>query len=78
MPLVFVAFGPVLRSARHAWAWYLAGFLLFRLFDIAKPLGIRALQKVGGGFGVVVDDLLAAVYAALSLHALHWLIGYLR
>ena len=78
MPLVFAGFGSTLHKAHHAWAWYLAGFLLFRLFDIAKPLGIRALQKVGGGFGVVVDDLLAAVYAAISLHALHWVIGYLR
>ncbi len=60
------------------WAWYLAGFLLFRLFDIAKPFGIRALQRVGGGFGIVVDDLLAAVYAAGCLHALHWGVGLLR
>lgn len=78
MPLVFAGFASVLNSARHAWAWYLAGFLLFRLFDIAKPFGIRALQRVGGGFGIVVDDVLAAAYAALSLHAVHWLIGYLR
>lgn len=78
MPLVFAGFGAVLRSAHNAWAWYLAGFLLFRLFDIAKPLGIRALQRVGGGFGIVVDDLVAAAYACGCLHAVHWLVGYLR
>lgn len=78
MPLVFAGFGRVLREAHHAWAWYLAGFLLFRLFDIAKPFGIRALQRVGGGFGVVVDDLLAAAYAALCLHALHAGVSFLR
>ena len=78
MPLVFVGFGGVLRTAPHVWAWYLAGFLLFRLFDITKPLGIDALQRVGGGFGIVVDDLLAAVYACASLHALHGVAGYLR
>ena len=78
MPLVFLGFGPHLKSAHHAWAWYLVGFLFFRLFDIAKPFGIRALQRVGGGFGIVVDDLLAAVYAAIALHATHWLVGFLR
>lgn len=78
MPLVFLGFAQHLKAARHVWAWYLAGFLLFRLFDISKPFGIRALQRVGGGFGIVVDDLLAAVYAGLCLHAAHWLVGYLR
>ena len=78
MPLVFAGFGAQLRGAHHAWAWYLAGFLLFRLFDITKPFGIRGLQRVGGGFGIVVDDLVAAIYAALSLHALHYGVGYLR
>lgn len=78
MPLVFAGFGHELRAAHHAWAWYLAGFLFFRLFDIAKPFGIKALQRVGGGFGIVVDDLLAAAYACVSLHALHWMLGYLR
>lgn len=78
MPLVFAGFGDHLRTARHAWAWYLAGFLLFRLFDIAKPFGIRALQRVGGGFGIVVDDLAAAVFAALGMHALHAAVAWLR
>lgn len=78
MPPVFAGFAGVLNSARHAWAWYLAGFLLFRLFDIAKPFGIRGLQRVGGGFGIVIDDVLAAAYACLALHGIHWLIGYLR
>ncbi len=78
MPLVFAGFGYGLRTAQHAWAWYLAGFLLFRLFDIVKPFGIRELQRVGGGFGIVVDDLLAAAYACGCLHALHWLLAYLR
>lgn len=78
MPLVFVGFGAHLDRARHAWAWYMIGFLLFRLFDITKPFGIRALQRVGGGFGVVVDDLAAAVCAAGCLHALHHAVGWLR
>jgi len=78
MPLVFTGFAGVLNGASQAWAWYLAGFLLFRLFDIAKPFGIRALQRIGGGFGIVVDDVLAAAYACLALHLIRVLVGYLR
>ncbi len=54
-----------------SWYWLLAGFLLFRLFDIWKPFPIRLLdQRVGGGFGVMVDDLVAGVYAWLTLWGL--------
>ena len=50
------------------WAWVAAGFVLFRLFDILKPWPIRALErKVPGGLGIMLDDLLAAVYAAALL-----------
>jgi phosphatidylglycerophosphatase A len=43
----------------------LAGLVLFRLFDIAKPFGIRQLEKLRGGWGVMFDDLLAGLYANL-------------
>lgn len=43
------------------------GFILFRIFDIWKPYPIRSLQKIPGGLGIVVDDLLAGVYANLVL-----------
>lgn len=50
----------------------LAGFLLFRLFDIWKPPPVRWVDRhVGGGFGVVADDVAAAVYGALCLWLLH-------
>ena len=50
------------------WLWILVGFLLFRLFDIWKPWPIRWLDHhVQGGLGIVVDDLLAGVYAAILL-----------
>ncbi|SOD80538.1 phosphatidylglycerophosphatase A family protein [Spirosoma fluviale] len=45
----------------------LAGLLLFRLFDIGKPLGIRKLEKLPGGWGVMLDDLLAGLYANILL-----------
>ena len=51
------------------WAW-IAAFLLFRFFDVVKPLGIRRLQSLPGGWGVVADDLLGGAYAALVLIAL--------
>jgi phosphatidylglycerophosphatase A len=51
-----------------------AGTLLFRLFDIWKPTPIRKLEHLRHGVGIMADDLLAGVYAALLLHLLHWLL----
>lgn len=42
---------------------WLAAFLLFRALDVLKPLGIRRVQALPGGWGIVVDDLLAGLYA---------------
>jgi phosphatidylglycerophosphatase A len=48
--------------------WYAAAFLLFRLFDIAKPWPIRVIERrVAGGLGVMLDDVMAALYAVLLL-----------
>lgn len=50
------------------WTWALAGFLVFRLFDIWKPWPIRQLDHaVEGGFGIMLDDLAAAAWGALLL-----------
>jgi phosphatidylglycerophosphatase A len=49
------------------------GFVLFRFFDIAKPLGIRQLEKIKGGWGVMLDDVLAGVYANIVLQILNLL-----
>ena len=52
------------------WVWMAAGFLLFRLFDIWKPFPIRQIERrIQGGFGNMLDDALAAVYAWLVLQA---------
>ncbi len=54
--------------------WVIAGFALFRLFDILKPWPIRQVdQQVGGGFGIMFDDVLAAGYAWLVLQGLAWM-----
>lgn len=49
------------------WQFVLIGFLLFRLFDIWKPYPINDLQGLPAGIGIVADDVLAGVYAAVSL-----------
>jgi phosphatidylglycerophosphatase A len=58
------------------WKFLLAAFLLFRLFDIAKPFPCRRLESLPGGWGIMADDWMAGVYAAiclrLALH-FHWL-----
>ena len=61
---------PDWRSAQLSpddWQAALAALLLFRFFDIVKPLGIRALDRRRGAFWVMADDLLAGVYAAFVL-----------
>jgi phosphatidylglycerophosphatase A len=55
------------------WKAWLLGFLLFRLFDIWKPFPIRRLEKLPGGWGIMADDWLAGIYAAILLRlALHF------
>lgn len=50
------------------WQWLLAAFLLFRLFDILKPWPIRQLdKKVSGGVGIMIDDVVAAIFTLLVL-----------
>jgi phosphatidylglycerophosphatase A len=49
---------------------WIAAFLLFRFFDVVKPLGIRRLQALPGGWGVVADDVLGGAYAAIVVAAL--------
>ena len=50
------------------------GFLLFRVFDILKPWPIRAVdRRVGGGLGIMLDDLIAAIFAGVILYVLMFL-----
>ena len=50
------------------WRALLAGFLLFRLFDIWKPWPVRQFEKLPSGTGIVADDLAAGIYGALILY----------
>lgn len=49
------------------WLNLLIGFVLFRFFDIAKPLGVRKMENLGGGLGVMADDMLAGIYSNIVL-----------
>lgn len=55
-------------AAPGGWSWIVGGFVLFRLFDIWKPWPIRLIERrVGGGLGVMLDDLIAAAFAWVAL-----------
>jgi len=49
------------------WAGWIAGFLWFRLFDIAKPWPVRRFENLPGGWGIMVDDVAAGIYAHIAL-----------
>ncbi len=54
--------------APSGWVWVLLGFLLFRFFDILKPWPIRWLdRRVPGGFGIMLDDLIAGLFAGVVM-----------
>ena len=64
----FVLVAPLMvAEITGSWPIIIAGFLLFRTFDIWKPYPIRQLEKLGGGLGVMADDVLAGIYAAIVL-----------
>ena len=70
-PVVFdevVGYLIAMTAAPSGWPWVVAGFVLFRMFDIWKPWPIRSLERrVRGGLGIMLDDALAAGYTWLVL-----------
>ena len=54
--------------------WMLAGFVLFRVFDIIKPFPARRAERLPGGWGIMVDDVIAGLYAALALAGFHYFV----
>jgi phosphatidylglycerophosphatase A len=79
MPLCFIGWSRFAEVAPN-WAVFLTGFALFRLYDITKPFGIKKLQYLPGGWGVTVDDTVAALAACVTMHAAHfgWLLWLAR
>lgn len=71
----FVGYWITMILAPAGWLWILIGFGLFRFFDIIKPWPIKWLdEKVHGGFGIMIDDVLAGIFAlaGLQLIAYFW------
>ncbi len=67
----FVGFWLTMVAIPFTWKALLAGFVLFRLFDMVKPWPISWVdKKVHGGFGIMVDDVLAGIAAAVILQVL--------
>ena len=66
---------PLLAAPCGSWVYALAAFALFRLLDIFKPLGIRRMEELPHGVGVMMDDILAGVYAFILLIAARWVMG---
>jgi phosphatidylglycerophosphatase A len=72
----FVGYWITMFMVPLSWYGVLAGFILFRLFDILKPFPIGWLDsKVKGGLGIMLDDVLAGVYAAICLQIIIQLIS---
>jgi phosphatidylglycerophosphatase A len=55
-------------ATAYNWKALMAGFVLFRLFDIWKPAPVRQLERLGGGGGILADDVMAGIYGALVLY----------
>lgn len=57
----------------YHWLYYVLTFIIFRFFDIVKPYPIRYFdERLQGGFGIMFDDILAAIYSVLTLYLIYW------
>ena len=70
MPFVFFSVEEYFPKKLNVAFIMIIGFIIFRIFDILKPLGINLLQKLPGGIGIVADDIAAAIYSNITLKVL--------
>jgi phosphatidylglycerophosphatase A len=67
----FVGYWITMLAAPAGWVWIVAGFILFRFFDILKPWPVSwADNHIHGGLGIMLDDVIAGVYSLVSLQLL--------
>ncbi|OYD22596.1 phosphatidylglycerophosphatase A [Oceanimonas baumannii] len=67
----FIGFGVTMLAAPAGWQWIVAGFVLFRFFDMVKPWPISWFdRRVHGGFGIMLDDVIAGLFALICLQGL--------
>ncbi|MDE6432359.1 MAG: phosphatidylglycerophosphatase A [Opitutales bacterium] len=72
----FVAMPVCFFSIHYTSMWmFVYGFLLFRIFDILKPFGLKKLEKLPGGLGIVADDIGAACYTNAVLRLINFIFG---
>ena len=57
------------------WRWWVAAFVMFRVFDVAKPGPVKMAEALPGGIGVMADDIVAGVMAAACLIVMQWTFG---
>lgn len=67
LPLSVYAGVPDALTCGSFWLWTVVSLILFRFFDIVKPLGVRKMEDLPGGTGIMADDILAGIYGALIL-----------
>lgn len=71
----FVGYWITMFMAPPGWLWMIIGFVIFRLLDILKPWPIKWVDRqVKGGLGIMLDDILAGIMAALCIQAIHVLL----
>lgn len=72
----FIGFWITMVAAPElSWQWVLVGFVLFRFFDIVKPWPVKlADKKISGGFGIMIDDVLAGLYALGCMQLISYLL----
>ena len=67
--MISLLFLPAVLSIKSI-AAYLAGFFIFRFFDIFKPTPVKQADRIKGGFGIMIDDILAGLYSLMTIHLL--------
>ncbi len=67
-----VGMGISLWMVPYDWRLYAAAFVLFRIFDIYKPPPIEASQRVSAGWGIMLDDVIAGIYALILTHLINY------
>lgn len=77
MPFVFFGIEEYFSQKLSVAFIMIIGFILFRIFDILKPLGINLLQKLPGGIGIVADDIVAAIYSNITLRIIGVFLTYI-
>jgi len=70
--LCYFWLAPLAGGTKEIIIFAVIGFILFRIFDILKPPPVRQLEKVKGAWGVLLDDVMAGIYANLVLQILWW------